>query len=492
MNSLSSKKAMKDLPSGGKANNNSDEVIPLDLSAQDRIIRGRMPTLEIIHDRFVRLFRLTMSNALHKVIDVKVQSIELLKFGEFLKTLPVPISLNLFRMNPLRGNGIMILETQLVFSLIDSFFGGTGEFEVKMEGRDFTEIEHRMIKLVVMSALKDLQTAWRPVVPVQISYSRSEINPQFVAIVPRSEVVVVTRFDVEMGKTPLLITLCLPYSMIEPIRAKLNAGFQSEQDEKDNSLVSRIIGTMELTEINLVSQIAGETITVQELLNLQKGDLLLAKHDVQHPVDVFLNDTKKFTGTLEADRGKQVVQIANTTCRPKVVDPIDQKLEMFAEQGQKSEVTDPIPSNKTQSVDAQKSLSPEELAKFLNEINPEIMTSYLAHEHPQTVALILALLNDENRASLILQDLPENLRGDVAYRMATLKHIPPRVIAEVGQVLSEEMDSVRALGPKPGGAKSVAEMLNSMDEASQTSILKDIETYHPEMAGQIQKLKKSE
>ena len=118
------------------------EVVPFDLTAQDRIIRGRMPTLEIIHDRFVRLFRLTLSNALRKVVDISVRSTELIKFGEFLKTLPVPSSMNLFRMTPLRGNAIMVLETRLVFTLIDLFFGGSGELEVKAEGRDFTEIEN--------------------------------------------------------------------------------------------------------------------------------------------------------------------------------------------------------------------------------------------------------------------------------------------------------------------------------------------------------------
>ena len=145
------------------------EVVPFDLTAQDRIIRGRMPTLEIIHDRFVRMFRLSLSTSLRKVVDISVRSTELIKFGEFLKTLPVPSSMNLFRMTPLRGNAIMVLETRLVFTLIDMFVGGNGELEVKAEGREFTEIESRMIKRVIISALEDLQSSWRPVFPVQIN-----------------------------------------------------------------------------------------------------------------------------------------------------------------------------------------------------------------------------------------------------------------------------------------------------------------------------------
>ena len=155
---------------------NPEEVVSFDLTAQDRIIRGRMPTLEIIHDRFVRLFRLTLSNALRRVVDISVRSTELIKFGEYIKTLPVPTSMNLFRMTPLRGNAMMVFETRLVFTLVEMFFGGSGEVETKSEGRDFTEIEARMIKRVIISGLEDLQTSWRPVFPVQINYARTAVS----------------------------------------------------------------------------------------------------------------------------------------------------------------------------------------------------------------------------------------------------------------------------------------------------------------------------
>ena len=231
------------------------EVVPFDLTAQDRIIRGRMPTLEIIHDRFVRMFRLSLSTSLRKVVDISVRSTELIKFGEFLKTLPVPCSMNLFRMTPLRGNAIMVLETRLVFTLIDMFFGGNGELEVKAVGREFTEIESRMIKRVIISALEDLQISWRPVFPVQINYARAETNPQFVAIVPHSEIVIVVTFDVEIGRAPMSVTLCVPYSMIEPVRSRLNAGFQSEQDEKDNTWSNRFTKNLNMSHIELVTGI---------------------------------------------------------------------------------------------------------------------------------------------------------------------------------------------------------------------------------------------
>ena len=299
-----------------------NEVVPFDLTAQDRIIRGRMPTLEIIHDRFVRLFRLTLSNALRKVVDISVRSTELIKFGEFLKTLPVPSSLNLFRMNPLRGNAIMVLETRLVFTLIDLFFGGTGELEVKAEGRDFTEIEQRMIKRVVISALEDLQSSWRPVFPILINYTRSEVNPQFVAIVPHSEIVIVVTFDVEIGRAPMSITLCVPYSMIEPIRVKLNAGFQSEQDEADNTWINRFKKNLDKANVDLVVLLGKTGLSVREFLNLQNGELLLLDQEVQKPIEVLVNGIHKFNGYQGAYKGHKAITVDELVYVPPMVDEI--------------------------------------------------------------------------------------------------------------------------------------------------------------------------
>jgi len=299
-----------------------NEVVPFDLTAQDRIIRGRMPTLDIIHDRFVRLFRLTLSNALRKVVDINVRSTELIKFGEFLKTLPIPSSMNLFRMSPLRGHAIMVLETRLVFTLIDQFFGGSGEMEVKAEGRDFTEIEARMIKRTVMSALEDLQTSWRPVFPVQINYTRSEVNPQFVAIVPHSEIVIAVTFDVEIGRAPMSITICVPYSMIEPIRVRLNAGFQSEQDEQDNTWSNRFKKNLDQTYTEVVAKLGETEIPVKDFLNLNVGDMLFLNREVQHPIEVMVNGVKKFTAFQGTYKGRKAINIQELHYIPPTVDDL--------------------------------------------------------------------------------------------------------------------------------------------------------------------------
>ena len=297
-----------------------EEVISFDLTAQDRIIRGRMPTLEIIHDRFVRLFRLTLSNTLRRVVDISVRSTELIKFGEFIKTLDVPTSMNLFRMTPLRGYSMMVFETRLVFSLIEMFFGGGVEIEAKTEGRDFTEIESRMIKRVIISGLEDLQTSWRPVFPVQINYSRTEINPQFVSIVPHSEIVIVVTFDVEIGRAPMAITICVPYSMIEPIRTRLNAGFQSEQDEKDNTWSNRFKQNLQNVDVELVAKLGEMNISVRDFLNLQKDDVLYLEHETKNPIYIEVNGKEKFNGFQGTYKGHKAISIEELIYEPPVTD----------------------------------------------------------------------------------------------------------------------------------------------------------------------------
>ena len=297
-----------------------EEIVSFDLTAQDRIIRGRMPTLEIIHDRFVRLFRLTLSNALRRVVDINVRSTELIKFGEFIKTLPVPTSMNLFRMTPLRGNAMMVFETRLVFTLVEMFFGGGGDVEAKAEGRDFTEIESRMIKRVIISALEDLQTSWRPVFPAQVNYVRSEVNPQFVSIVPHSEIVVVVTFDIEIGRAPMSIIVCVPYSMIEPIRTRLNAGFQSEQDEKDNTWSNRFKQNLQKVDVELIAKLGEMNISVRDFLNLQKNDVLYLEHETKTPISIEVNGVKKFTGFQGAYKGHKAINIDKLIYQPPEVD----------------------------------------------------------------------------------------------------------------------------------------------------------------------------
>jgi len=284
-------------------------VVPYDLTSQEKIVRGRLPTLDIINQMFSRLFRNSFSSLMRKSADISTVSTDSLKFGEFLRSLSVPSSLHVFRMEPLRGFGLMVIESRLVFSFVDNFFGGTGTSDINAPGRDFSAIEIRMTKKVVQNALEDWERAWKSVHPVACTYVRSEVNPQFAAIVPPTDVVLVIVFDIEMENSSGTATICIPYSMIEPIINKLKANFQSEQMEVDQVWINRLRGELMKIEVEMVAELGQAQMTPRDLLGLQEGNVLMLGKDVSDPLYIKTEGTAKFRGYSGVSRGMKAVQI---------------------------------------------------------------------------------------------------------------------------------------------------------------------------------------
>lgn len=285
------------------------EVSLYDLTSQDKIIRGRMPTLEVINERFARLFRASLSSIFMKAVDIGVVSTDMMKFGEFIKSIPLPTSLNIFKMEPLRGFAIVVVESKLVFAMVDSLFGGTGDRHMKVEGRDFTPIEHNIIKKVVLSALKDLQEAWKPVYDVDIQYVRTEVNPQFAAIVPPSEVVIFIPIEVELEQVSGFINLCIPYSTVEPIREKLHAGFQSDYLEVDQQWIKRVRGQLYDASVRITGEMGRAKITGREVLKLKIGDIIQLDNSVNSGVRVKVEGITKFKGVPGQHSGNMGIKI---------------------------------------------------------------------------------------------------------------------------------------------------------------------------------------
>ena len=286
-------------------------VIQYDLANQDRIIRGRMPTLDIIHDRFIRLFRMTLSNSLRKMANISVNSTGPLKFSEFMNSLPLPSCLNILRLDPLRGAAVMVIESKLLYALVDSFFGGNDVPYTKIEGKDFTPIEIKIARRLVMIAIDDLEKAWEPVYPLKVGYSRTEINPQFVAIVPPSDVVIATTFDVELEKVSGTIKIVIPYSTLEPIKSKLSVGFQSEQLEVDLIWINRIKEKIMQTSANMLVKLGAADITVRDLLELEPGDIIQLNSDATLPLDVLVEGLPKFKGIPGLSKGNRAIKITD-------------------------------------------------------------------------------------------------------------------------------------------------------------------------------------
>ncbi len=302
--------------SGGEIESENDipdddtGIVPFDLANQDRIIRGRMPVLEIVNDRFARLCTNALSNAIRKRVELNPISIDMAKFGEFIRSLPVPTSINIFKMDPLRGNAIIVVDSRLVFALVENVFGGAGS-QPKVEGREFTRIEQAVVDKIIKISLESMEESWRPVHDVKLDLVRSEINPQFAAIVPPSDVVVVITFEVELDTSLGSMVICLPYATIEPIRSKLHASFQTERLEVDHAWVSRLKERLMETPVECKIHFGNTQITGNQLLRMQVGDVLVLDTDVEDLLPCTIAGVTKYYGlgcTVKATRGFQIIK----------------------------------------------------------------------------------------------------------------------------------------------------------------------------------------
>ena len=288
------------------------KVASYDFTNQDRIIRGRMPTLDVINDFFTRLLRTPLSVTLRKNVDIVPGKTLLTKYGEFTRTLPLPCSIQVFKMNPLRGHALLILDPKLVFSFVDIFLGGTGRTNFRIEGRDFTQIESKLIRKVVNIISMELEKAWNLVHPLSFQYVRSEGNPQFASIVPPTELVLTISFDLEVDQVTGFITLCIPYFSLEPIKDKLYSGHQTERMELDQNWIARLAEGLTFSEVEVVVEFAKTAVTSQKLLELKAGDILPLGKEVSEPLTARIQGIPKFLGKAGVYGSSKAFQIEGT------------------------------------------------------------------------------------------------------------------------------------------------------------------------------------
>jgi flagellar motor switch protein FliM len=244
------------------------------LATQERIVRGRMPTLEIINERFARLLRVGLFNFLRRSAEVSVGSVRVSKYSEFIRNLVVPTNLNLVHMKPLRGTALMVFDPGLVFLLVDNLFGGDGRFHTRVEGRDFTATEQRIILRILDIVFDAYTKSWEPVFPVEFEYIRSEMNTQFANIATPNEVVVASTFTVELGSVSGQIHFCMPYSMIEPIRDALTSSLQGEALEVDKRWIRLMTQQIQIAEVELVARLGTAKVSFDDILNMRVGDVI--------------------------------------------------------------------------------------------------------------------------------------------------------------------------------------------------------------------------
>lgn len=278
-----------------------------DFSSQDRIVRGRMPTLEMINERFSRNFRLTLFNFLRRSPAISVDGVQMTKFGEYIHSLFMPSNLNLVKIRPLRGTALFVMNPRLVYSIVDAFFGGDGRFHTKIEGRDFTNTEMQVVHTILYKIFDDLKEAWAPIIDLKFEHAGSEVNPQFANIVTPSEVVVVSTIHVELDNGGGDLHLTLPYSMIEPLREQLDAGVQSDSSDYDQRWINSLREEIKKASIEISSTLTETDISLRELKQLKTGDVI----PIDFPETVFadVDGIPVFRGQYGLSRGNRALKV---------------------------------------------------------------------------------------------------------------------------------------------------------------------------------------
>lgn len=285
---------------------NSARVV--DLTAHERIVRGRMPTLEMISNRFCRNLRVSLFNFLQRAVEVNFGGVRLVQFSEHIQTLDLPTSLNIVRVPPLRGNGLFVLDSKLVSSLVETYFGGGGKACTTIGGRDFTAMENRVIQLTLDRCFADMKDAWSPVVGIDFDYVNSESNPQFANIVSPTELVVVSSFSLSFDEMGGELHVTLPYAMLEPIRELLDAGVQSDRDTTDDRWTTAIREDMSYAEVELGAKLLETRLTVRQLMRLKPGDIVPV--DLPDEVTIFAEGVPLFRGQFGTANGSNAVKLS--------------------------------------------------------------------------------------------------------------------------------------------------------------------------------------
>jgi flagellar motor switch protein FliM len=293
----------------------SEGIKSYDLASQDRIVRGRMPTLEMINERFARYTRISLFNLLRRNADVSTGGVQIMKFGEYIHTLYVPTSLNLTKVRPLRGTSLFVLDAKLVFKLVDNFFGGEGR-HAKIEGREFTPTETRIVQMVLNQVFHDMKEAWHAVLKVDFEYLSSEVNPAMANIVSPSEVVVVSTFHIELDGGGGELHMALPYSMIEPVRDVLDAGVQSDIDDVDERWVNALQEDIKEVNVPINATVCRRRISLRDVAKFKDGDIIPV--EIPETLTLTANGIPVYNATLGTRDGKLALKIRDRATLPKV------------------------------------------------------------------------------------------------------------------------------------------------------------------------------
>ncbi len=279
------------------------------ITSKEKVVRGKLPTMEIINEQFCRLFRLSLFNFIRKVTDVTVDDVTLMKYSEYIRRISLPASFNIFQISPLRGLSLLIFEANFIFVILNNYFGGSGKHTTRIEGREFTIFEQRVIKKLVDMIFTDMQTAWKPVFPLEFIYNRSELSPQFVNVVVPSEIVIISTFQIEIEGRSSMMSVCIPYSSMEPLKDKLYASYQSDKMDVDSRWSEMFEDELRKTKLNVSSEIGSTELPIGDFLSLNIGDIIVLDSKLSDPAVVKVEGNVKLQGMLGMSEGYYSIKV---------------------------------------------------------------------------------------------------------------------------------------------------------------------------------------
>ncbi|WP_321276220.1 flagellar motor switch protein FliM [Thiomicrorhabdus indica] len=290
-----------------------------DFTNQERIVRGRLPALDIINERFARGFQRHFNEMIMSSVEVTAGEVKIIKMIDYLRNLFVPTSLNIYRFNPLNGVSLFTLDSKLVFTAVDIYFGGTGLLPFKIEGREYTPVEMSMVRSILDIVATNLKKAWGPVMDVEIEYMHSEMNPKFAAIVDATDMIVVSPINIRFEGVEGRVDIVMPYAMLEPVRDKLEEGMSNLQGESDNRWSRTLKEEAKNIELDLSVNLAEVNISVEDLMAMKKGDILPIEMPKQ--VSLKIEDIAIMRGKLGQSQDKKAVKIEEILHHPAYQEP---------------------------------------------------------------------------------------------------------------------------------------------------------------------------
>jgi flagellar motor switch protein FliM len=292
----------------------ADGARGVDFATHERIVRPRLPALEVVGERFARNARSGLIDLFRRSPEVSVGGIKVQRYSAFLREIVVPTSFNILSVRPLRGSGLIVLEPNLVFAAIDALFGGAGRFHARIEGRDFSATEQRVIRRLIDTLAAEYKKAWSSIYPLELDYQRSEMQPQFVDIATPGEMVVSSSFTFEFGDASGTMHLCIPYATLEPIRDVLAASVQADAAQPDRRWLDVLKQEIQSATVTLVTELASADTTVEQLLALKAGDFI--ELDLNPVVQAKVDGVPVFACHYGTSGGKYAIKIERPLTGP--------------------------------------------------------------------------------------------------------------------------------------------------------------------------------